>query len=670
MNEPTASRDATPARSADVLLVSMPVVDLQRPSLGLSLLKARLASDHIACTVLYPVLSFAERVGLVRYEYLAGGSRMWSTLAMGDAVFASAAFPEQSWPATDLVTDITSDPRARERLAALLVDLQRHAHELVAETAADIVARRPRIVGCTSTFQQHVASLALLRRIRELDPSIVTMLGGANCETVMGLATHRAFPWVDYVVSGEADGLITPLCQALLDGREYHGSGVRGPRDRRDDPAGLLPLSRATFPQMDALPIPDFSDYFEVLRASRLAPAIDVGLPVETSRGCWWGARKHCTFCGLNGGGLSFRSKSPARALDEIETLVKRWGVRDIEMVDNILDLRYLDTVVPRLAVLDPPLNLFYEVKSNMTPAHVEALASAGIRSTQPGIESLDSRVLALMDKGARGWQQVLFLRGARQHGIQVSWNILFDFPGEDDAWYVEMAAMLPLLTHLQPPSAVVGIRFDRYSPYFEEAAKYGLRLHPHPALARIYPVTSQEVFDLSYHFERAGARAAYERPGVRALLAEVSAWRQAFFGPSHAELSTTREGDGLRVVDTRPCAVRGEMVLDGRDARVYEACTDAPTLSVLRQRVAGATADGQPSVQDDASAVEMSLQALQDRRLVLPIDGRFLALGVDAAAPPYPYFASFPGGAVVPGRLSARDLAPRGAFERMFLNV
>jgi hypothetical protein len=101
-----------------------------------------------------------------------------------------------------------------------------------------VLATGARVVGCTSTFEQHVASLALLRRIRELDPGVVTMLGGANCETVMGEATHRCFDRVDYVVSGEADGLIADLCRLAVErGREVEPSelprGVLGPRHRK-----------------------------------------------------------------------------------------------------------------------------------------------------------------------------------------------------------------------------------------------------------------------------------------------------------------------------------------------------------------------------------------------------------------------------------------------------
>jgi release factor glutamine methyltransferase len=42
--------------------------------------------------------------------------------------------------------------------------------------ADEILARRPKIVGCSSVFEQHVASIALLRRIKEHAPGVVTMI--------------------------------------------------------------------------------------------------------------------------------------------------------------------------------------------------------------------------------------------------------------------------------------------------------------------------------------------------------------------------------------------------------------------------------------------------------------------------------------------------------------
>jgi radical SAM superfamily enzyme YgiQ (UPF0313 family) len=39
---------------------------------------------------------------------------------------------------------------------------------------------------------------------------------------------------------------------------------------------------------------------------------------METARGCWWGAKHHCTFCGLNQNDMAFRAKSPQCAMDEL----------------------------------------------------------------------------------------------------------------------------------------------------------------------------------------------------------------------------------------------------------------------------------------------------------------------------------------------------------------
>ena len=72
------------------------------------------------------------------------------------------------------------------------------------------------------------------------------------------------------------------------------------------------------------LPIPDYDDYFEELQGSLYRAAILPGLPVEMSRGCWWGQKSHCTFCGLNGGGMNYRSKAPEQVLEEIDALVDR----------------------------------------------------------------------------------------------------------------------------------------------------------------------------------------------------------------------------------------------------------------------------------------------------------------------------------------------------------
>lgn len=207
----------------DVVLVSMPFADLPRPSPALSLLQAVLHREGISCRVLYGSFRFARQLGLQEYQRFVGGR--WEDHSFGELVFSRCLFPEHRLdgqvlarvrrpgrPPGSLLTSAEPD---RARLEDLAAAADAHLDEMVQA----VLALRPRILGCTSTFEQHLASLALFARVRRREPGIVTMLGGSNCEAEMGVATHRLFPQVDFVVSGEADGLLAPLCRSILEGR-------------------------------------------------------------------------------------------------------------------------------------------------------------------------------------------------------------------------------------------------------------------------------------------------------------------------------------------------------------------------------------------------------------------------------------------------------------------
>src|SRR5487761_111987 len=499
---------------ADVCLVTMPYASLTRPSMALGLLKGILAAEGIAVTVAYANLWFAESAGLRLYELCS--SKVPSVFLSGEWTFAGAAFAD----------DPGRDAKDAEYLRQVLMASEQHplvwrgargeahvadlralraaASDFVDDAAHRVLATGARVVGCTSTFEQHVASLALLRRIRELDPDVITMLGGANCETTMGEVTHRCFPWVDYVVSGEADGLIADLCRlALTRGRDVEPAelprGVLGPRHR--DLVAPRVLPRALFQDLDSLPAPRYEEYFAALAASPLRASVRPGIPLETSRGCWWGAVHQCTFCGLNGTSLGYRSKSPERVLAELDELTDQYGISDFEAVDNILDMGYYTSLLPALAADGRKRRIFYEIKANLSRTHVEAMIKAGITWVQPGIESLHSDVLRLMDKGIKGWQNVQLLKWARELGLRLSWSILWGFPGEKDDWYEDMAGWLPALEHLQPPASTPRVRCDRYSVYHEQASQQGLILFPIGALSMVYPVGPGDLDALAYFF-------------------------------------------------------------------------------------------------------------------------------------------------------------------------
>src|SRR5262249_30885545 len=160
-----------------------------------------------------------------------------------------------------------------------------------------------------------------------------------NCEGVMGAETLRQFAFVDAVVSGEADLVFPELVRRTLAGEPL--SDVPGVRSRgrleQEVAVGRVPNPPAGT-RAGVRPDPDSAAYVGRFRESRLDRSWQPGLFVETSRGCWWGERMHCTFCGLNGATMTYRSKSPRRAVDEMVALKARYPEGDIQVVDNILD--------------------------------------------------------------------------------------------------------------------------------------------------------------------------------------------------------------------------------------------------------------------------------------------------------------------------------------------
>jgi ribosomal peptide maturation radical SAM protein 1 len=646
----------------------MPASAVERPSIALGLLKTLLEAQGVPAQVMYANLWFLDYCGRDDYQLL---DRFRPEEAVVDWAFGEVAFPGFKPDHARFAERLASRNGLDPAIIARLHELRMQMPAFVDWVAGRVVARRPRIVGCTSTFQQHVASLALLRRIKELQPEIVTVIGGANCESVMGRTTHQHFTWVDYVVSGEADAFVAPLFQAMLShGRDIPLAelpfGVFAPGHRE---AGYPTaqsgdgVPRAITEDIRTLPLPDYTDYFAELERCTYADAIMAGLPMEFSRGCWWGQRSHCTFCGLNGGSMNFRAKSPDVVAGEMRTMASRYGTRRIEAVDNIMDLSYFDTVLPDLATRPGELSVFFETKSNLKRRHVELLAQAGVRWIQPGIESLHSGVLTLMRKGASAWTNVQLLKWARQHGVRMSWSMICGFPGEADEWYSAMAEYLPALTHLQPGPAIA-LRYDRYSPYFTNPAQHGLTLRPAEMYQYAYPLPPDALFDQVYFFESAdspvepanvtGLQRA-DRPGLTAVRMELERWNRAWQGPKLPQLML-RAAEGKVVVDdTRPFNTQGApRVLDELEQAVLLQADDAPPEAKLRETMLAAGFDG--------NALENVLSRLEADRLVLRLDGRVISLPLREPCAPLPASHAFPGGffADVPSVLS-RLLAAAG---------
>lgn len=634
--------------SQDVCFVNMPLSGLERPSIALGQLQALLSGAGISTISIYANLWFAEYFGLEL-------SRVLQTVppedALVDWLFGAAAFPDFS-PDHDRYLALMEKKAPQLGRAGItseiLLDLRGKMQAFTDWTADKILRRSPRIVGCTSTFQQHVPALALLRRIKEIAPDVVTMLGGANCETTMGQTTHCHFTWVDYVVSGEADSFIVPFIQDVLDtGCEIEAEnlpfGVMGPIHRLSgypvtDQGDGVP--RAITQDARNLPLPDYDDYFEELRQFLYSSVIEPGLPMEFSRGCWWGAKSHCTFCGLNGGSMAYRARAPETVVSDMTALTSRYNVDRVEAVDNIMDLRYFKTVLPELTEREKPFRLFFETKANLKKDQVKALADAGVIWIQPGIESLDGRILTLMGKGCTAAQNIMLLKWCRQFGVRASWSIISHFPGEEDSWYETMAELVPALTHLQPGN-MVPLRFDRYSPYFTRPQAYKLKLKPAERYRYAYPLPDEHLFRQVYFFENEADTGPADRPGIKAMRTAMTNWLKAWRNGPPPVFSMTATQEALILEDSRPGGVTTR--LTGLHRSVLELSDDGPSEHQVIK-----TLTGTGHTEEEVREVMADLEA---QKFLIRIDSRIIGLALTAPHQPVPLPSAFPGGSIASGR-------------------
>ena len=349
--------------------------------------------------------------------------------------------------------------------------------------------------------------------------------------------------------------------------------------------------------------MPDFGDYFERIARADWATGIDVHLLLETSRGCWWGAKQHCTFCGLNGATMAYRSKTPERAFDEIRELVTRYGVKRVECVDNILDNRYISTVFPRLAASGLGIDLFYEVKANLRLDQLQAMRAGGMTSIQPGIESLSSRILQVMQKGVSAAQNIQLLRWCGEVGINVAWNLLGGFPREPVEEYDRQAAIIPLLVHLQPPASCGKFRLDRFSPHFTRPESLGIeRIRPMPAYFYVYPLTRRGLMRLAYYFDFDHADGREPDTYIGSAGSEVHKWWACRTDPAADPPvldAFENAGGEFLIRDTRPCRVAPEHELKALSGALYALCDTAHALAALVKATGRPAAELEPVLQD-----------------------------------------------------------------------
>ncbi|HVR98292.1 MAG TPA: RiPP maturation radical SAM C-methyltransferase [Thermoanaerobaculia bacterium] len=611
-----------------IALINMPFAAADIPSIALTQLKSMVEKefgDRVSCDVLYLNLDFLNFLGPQLFRAISVSVQA-NTSGLGDWFFSAEAFPDKPDDPEAYLTRSFAGQRADlDPFKEQMLDKRRGVGVFLKSLIDRDQLTGYDLVGFTSMFCQTISSIAMAKALKKERPEIVTLMGGANCETPMGAVLCRNVPEMDFIFSGPSLETFPALVRHLLAGEEVPCHSMPGVLTQRKIGTTAPEQWREIGGELDIdvdLPL-EYQDYFTALDKVRGA-ALTPKIPFETSRGCWWGERSHCTFCGLNGMTMKYRAMSPARALAQFQALFEKYSSRAVvfESVDNILPREYLVNVLPHLDTPEHAV-LFYEVKADLKEREIAVLAQARVKHIQPGIEALATSTLKLMKKGTTSFQNIKFLMYCRYYGITPFWNLLIGFPREPEEVYEKYYRDLPLLTHLDPPSGVYPVRFDRYSPYHKLAEEYNLRLRPADFYGMIYPFPAADLEHFAYFFRDEDFQAPYIMSTARwlgRLQERIGHWqwradgRDGGFMP---ELVFKEDGSGGWLVYDSRSGKAEEHRVGTQGVRVLHALTQQSKVARLAEKLPGMSED------DIAGEVE----ALQKLGLLFEEDGTYLSL-------------------------------------------
>ncbi|MGD1837458.1 MAG: RiPP maturation radical SAM C-methyltransferase [Nitrososphaeraceae archaeon] len=595
----------------------MPFCPYESPHLGSSLLKSKLETKGYYTNVLYFNLKFLKELGLDVYDQISGNNNTLHYI-VGDLVFSEYLFNKK----LDIESTIQYFLRTKKELVNMekIIENFQNAINIVPSflerCLENIMEFKPKLIGFSNSYYQTCASVSLAKKIKE-ESNIPIIFGGANCEGIMGFTMLQCFPYIDYICSGDADISFIEFVDSLLNKKKI--SHINGILSRK---SSILEI-HLTKPvmEMNNLPFPNFKDYFDSINDD-IVNLNQIKIGFETSRGCWWGENNHCTFCGLNGFTMKYRSKSSDRVFKEIKYIVDKYEINSFHFTDNILDTTYFKKLFPKIMKEKMDLNMFYETKSNLSKRQLHLMKRSGVNAIQPGLESLSDSILKIMNKGTTTLHNIFLLKMCQEIDLNVYWNILTGFPYESISDYQKMLEIIPLISHLQPPQYVGQFQLSRYSPYFYEPKKYGIyNIRPLKMYPLIYPFDNDTLSRLVYFFDYDVDVSADLHSEHKKLDKLVHKWR-LLWSQKPPELKMKHSEKIILIKDTRPISTQNLYLLKNENLLIYHICESPQSFDNIYEYV-------QRNFPLNRCELESKLSILCDKKLLLEIDDQYLSLAI-----------------------------------------
>lgn len=573
-------------------LITMPFSPLEGPSIQLGILKACLKDQTItkedgsSLTIkaddFYFNVDFFLEMKKNRYSALYN-----STLPslVSEWFFSPVPFPKKK-----SFLDINAFNRLEQFASAsgttldkLLLLKEKIIPDFLDKIVDDIFWGQYSLLCFTLSYAQINASFELAKRVKKLFPHIKTLFGGAfsqvNEDSIQEFMKNYDF--IDYFILGDAEPVFASLVKEILQNKEPSYMQLPGVFFRKEGkPCFTQKVS--LLENLNESPVPDYSGYFK--KYKELSSFNRIGLkrniPVEMSRGCIWGQHSPCTFCAFYPCG-TFRVKSADCICSEISRQYDDTGSASVYIVDAAVTASMIEDIFPRLQKI-PDLGgkisiPFMEVRTTLKQEHVKLLKEAGVKLIQPGIESLESRLLKRLNKGVDLFSNLLFMKFCRQQGIRLSYNIILGIPDAQEDELENQLHIIERLFHLDPPYPMP-LSIVKYSKYFKTPEKYNItHIQPDSFYNYIYP-KEMDINKTAFEYQGALIKNNNHSHIYQKTISTINQWRKSWTEGKLPFLELKNKEGGIIINDGRKTPFKPAVYeFDGLKGEVYKLCMNKP---------------------------------------------------------------------------------------------
>ncbi|MGO9257474.1 MAG: B12-binding domain-containing radical SAM protein [Bryobacteraceae bacterium] len=283
-----------------------------------------------------------------------------------------------------------------------------------------LAASGSEVYGFSSICSSYPTTIRIAACLKSVRPGCTILLGGPQA-SVVDLPTLAAFPFVDFILRGEAERTLPlfldqwsgPRCFSNVPGLSYRSPF--GPVRNQD---------AAIIEDLDSLPLPAYHLTNELEDAPRAS--------LELGRGCPFA----CTFCSTNDFfRRKFRVKSPQGMLAGMRAIASSYGIRDFNLVHDMftVDRRRVADFCRHMLESGDHFEWSCSARTDCVDEELlESMASAGCNGIFFGIESGSRRIQRIIDKDLDPDRAREMIDIAERLGIPTTVSLITGFPEEN----------------------------------------------------------------------------------------------------------------------------------------------------------------------------------------------------------------------------------------------